>query len=510
MFRAQLALLIALAGCGRLGFDDLATTVTPDASDANGAAACSDLASTAPCDDGDACTVDDRCVQGVCGGGATTGCTTDTRDIYRSVGTNTGALATATGALTITGTTAAFATALPPNIGVGDVIEYDANGDGIRDSLAFIHGRLSATVYQIRDRAGATPPATLATTTAWAVYRAYASLAAAVDRNAGGTTNPSITASTFDSFSGGRDLVAANERLHVACYDDGLDTVAVQICDTSYTRSCATNESWTTDANHYLHIFTPVGSAEVGTSQRHTGGPSDGYRRTNGLMMYQGHVRIDGLSLLRSTAGIGRAYYVETQGTGGEVWISNSFGWSSITGASKVYDIWDTNAAPTGPTYTVFKLWNDIAYNETPDDPRSGFYINSDRAEAYIYSCTSYVLGGGAFAQASLGRATIKNSIGMSTMNPVFVTDNNFQLVERSSSNDASAAALVNGTNNLANTPPQFVNAGALDFHLSPGEATLRGIGLDLASDPIIPFSTDIDGEARPSGAWDLGANQAP
>ena len=497
--------MIALAGCGRLGFDDV--PVVP-LTDANGHPACADPASMAACDDNDPCTVDDRCVQGVCGAGPATGCAAATRDIFRSAGTDIAALASGTGSLAISGTTAAFVTALPGRVGVGDVIEYDANGDGLRDSLAFIHGRLSATVYQVRDLAGATPTSTATATTSWAVFRAYGSLADVVDRNVGGTRNPSITASTFDGYAGGRDLVAANERLHVACYDDGLDSTAVQICDTSFTRSCATNESWTTDASHYLRIYTPVAATEVGTSQRHTGTPAGGYRRTNGLIMYQGYVRIDGLSLLRSTAGIGRSYYVETQGTGGEIWISNSFGWNSISGASKVYDIWDANMTPAGNTYTVFKLWNDIAYNETLDDPRSGFYINSDRAEAYIYACTSYVRGGGAFAQASLSRATLKNSVGVSTLNPAFITDNNFELVASSAANDASIASLVNGTNNAANVAVMFRDPAGIDFHLDPNEGALRGSGLDLSSDAALSFSTDIDGDPRPAGAWDIGADQ--
>jgi hypothetical protein len=441
----------------------------------------------------------------VCGGGEATGCVGETRDIFRSAGTDVAALATSTSEVSITGTTAAFVVPLPARIGVGDVIEYDANGDGIRDSLAFIHGRLSATVFQVRDDRGMTPRATSTPTATWGVFRAYPSLAAAVDRNAGGTRNPAITAATFDGYTGGRDLVAANERLQVACYDDGLDSVAVQICNASYTRTCTPAESWTTDASHYLRIFTPVAATEVGVSQRHTATPDRGYRRTNALVMYEGHVRIDGLSLLRSTMGFGRSYYVETQGTGGEIWISNSFGWSTIPAPSKIYDIWDTNAALVGSAYTVVKLWNDIAINDATDEPRGGFYVNSDRGEAYIDACTAYVMGGGAFVQASLSRATIKNSIGVSTsVNPAFVTDNNFVGIESSAANDASIGGPVNGTNNTASLPITFRNTAAHDLHLDPAVAALRGTGLDLSSS----FSTDIDGDPRPAGAWDIGADQ--
>ena len=35
---------------------------------------------------------------------------------------------------------------------------------------------------------------------------------------------------------------------------------------------------WTTDADNYLRVFTPVTASEVGVSQRHTGVAGTGFR----------------------------------------------------------------------------------------------------------------------------------------------------------------------------------------------------------------------------------------
>lgn len=519
----RLVLLIACAACGRIGFDPIAGGGDDDGSctlscddgnpctdDVCEAGTCTHAANTAPCDDGDGCTTDDRCVLSTCGPGPVTGCAGATRRIFRSVGLALTRAPVGAGSLAIVGTTAVFSTAQPDAVGVGDVISYDADGDAAPESLAFIHGRLSPQLFIVRDQKGTTPPPTSADTTQFSVARAYRTLADAVDITLGGTTNPSITAAPFDGYAGGRDLVANNEQWSFALYADGIDAPGVRICNASYTRACTTR-TWTTDATRYLHIYTPTDPSEVGISQRHTGTWGTGYQRTDGIIIYEGFVRLDGLSLKRAVNGIGRSYYVETEGNGGEVWISNSFGWNTIAGASKVFDIWDTGVAALGPTYTKFMLWNDIAYNETTGDTRSGFYINSNRAEAYIYNSTAYVKGGGAFIQSSASRTTVKNCVGFSELNPAFVATTGFQLVTGSVSNDGSLTGIANGVGNQSGLAAPFADIAGADFHLGPSATSpLRGGGLDLSGDPVLPFSDDIDGEPRPAASWDVGADQLP
>ena len=55
------------------------------------------------------------------------------------------------------GSTATFASALPNNIGVGDVIQYDSDNNGSIDALAFIHGRTNSQTYTVTSRNGADP-----------------------------------------------------------------------------------------------------------------------------------------------------------------------------------------------------------------------------------------------------------------------------------------------------------------------------------------------------------------
>ena len=72
--------------------------------------------------------------------------------LFRSVGITATALASgAANALTISGSTATFGSGLPTNIGVGDVIQYDSDGNSSIDALAFIHGKnISDTVYTVK------------------------------------------------------------------------------------------------------------------------------------------------------------------------------------------------------------------------------------------------------------------------------------------------------------------------------------------------------------------------
>ncbi len=213
--------------------------------------------------------------------------------IYRSVGPgNTSALAEGyNNALTISNSLAEFATSLPSNIGVGDVIQYDSDGDDVLDSLCFIHGRLSARSYKVKDESGDTPVPTLLTTQTWSIYRAYTSLYNAEE----GIENSGLDykLKDFDAWTDGRDLVANNEVWNIACYGDGTDRDYVNI------------EGWTTGESNYLRIYTPVSPDEVGVSQRHKGVWDEdaynmivitGYLRSP-VRIVEEYVRIEGLQI---------------------------------------------------------------------------------------------------------------------------------------------------------------------------------------------------------------------
>ena len=200
--------------------------------------------------------------------------------LYRSVGITATQLASGAGnALTIAGSTATFAVALPNNVGVGDAIPYDADGNGIIDSIAFIHGRTSSQSYTVKNAQGAAPTP-VAGDNDWRLFRAYTRLA----NWASQTENTNIDAAVRD-FDTSTDLPAAGAIMYVACYADGADPAQVTI------------NGWTTSSATYIDIFTPVLASQVGTSQRHNGAwdPTKyrlvGATANNGRLVIAGRVR---------------------------------------------------------------------------------------------------------------------------------------------------------------------------------------------------------------------------
>jgi len=178
--------------------------------------------------------------------------------IYRSVGYGS-ILPLAQGTsnnLNISDCLASFAYPLPVHTGVGDVIQYDSNNDGIIDSVAFIHSRLSSSQYVVKTGDAGTP-VPVSNNPSWSIYRAYTSL-----RNAeAGIENEGIDANVrnFDPWdsNGGKDLVAAEEFYNFACYADAVD------------RSYVIIDGWITGEHNYVRIFAPSQASEVGISQRH-------------------------------------------------------------------------------------------------------------------------------------------------------------------------------------------------------------------------------------------------
>lgn len=445
--------------------------------------------------------------------------------IYRSVGPGTTMpLVSGTGQLTVSGALATFTTALPTRVGVGDVIEYDSNGDGLRDTLAFIHARdaaMGGASFIVRAASGAAATPTSAPTVVWAVFRAYTSL----DRATRGLENTGIGAAwrDFDTSSEGRDLVAADEEWNIACYADGEDVASAALCNSDNPaglEGCGMtgNRGWRTDAAHTVRIYTPVSPSEVGVSQRHTGVWGTGYRIGAGLYLYAGFIWADGLSLRQPNTN-GRAYLIRPNGIAGRVWLSNSFGWQTCPSCPnmRVFDVWGTGG--TGTTLAQVQLWNDVGVADSTGDPNAGvFYLNSDKATSGLFNCTAVARGAGyAFYPRVADVTSAKNCLGVGALaDRAFYWGNRWVQIVASAANDDSVrlASLNAMTDFSAGVFPfqtfSFVDAGASDFHLTLTDLGARGRGLNLTADVDRPFNADLDGDPRPAGAtaWDIGADQ--
>lgn len=414
--------------------------------------------------------------------------------IYRSVGPdNTSALAYSGGTpnyLSLTNGTAYFSTPLPDRVGLGDVVIYDSNGDMDPDARAFIHGRSSSTTYTLRTASGSMPVNSTANDTSWIIYRAYTAL---VDAE-GATENASLPVAlrNFDTWVDGRDLVTNNEIWNIVCYGDATDTQFTSFDD------------WSTGASNYIRVFTPYLSTEVGTSQRHNGTwTSTAYTmevpNDNAVDIWQSYVRIEGIQFQFADPvhDDWTLVWIPSSGTM-DIRISHCIfrGMASgtITGNAAI------GIDPDGAGDGEVKIWNNVFYDFDWDTDLAGVYINNAYAHLYMYNNTldhcSY-----AIAQIA-GELTVKNNIVQNATQGYYGTftgDSDYNL--------SDLVGDAPGSNSKNNVSVAFLNATADNYHLSAADTAARDSGTNLAADTYLPFSDDIDKEAR-AGTWDIGADE--
>ncbi|MCK5416696.1 hypothetical protein KAI92_04680, partial [Candidatus Parcubacteria bacterium] len=407
--------------------------------------------------------------------------------IFRSVGpSNTTALDTgASGNLTIEGLTATFATAVPDNVGVGDVIQYDSDNDGTVDALAFIHKRSSSTEYKVLTASG-TPATEVSGDADWSIFRAYTSLSLAEE----GTENTGINASlrNFDTWSDGKDLVTSNEQWNIACYGDAVDTTYVTIND------------WTTGEYNYIKIYTPVDSDEVGVTQRHSGKWDDNKYRLEGTVImgiYEDYVKIDGLQSKTIVTGgsANNSFKIYTLSSGNnKIDISNNIIVGIYTNETSGDGIRSSDV-----NNNVY-IYNNIIYGFT--DP--GWSAIHSYGTNYVYNNTIYDSYQGIFVEPG-GLMIAKNNITQNCTNGYRGTfdsssDNNISDVDQTDANDVNAT--FDGYKTV-----KFIDLANNDFHLAPDDTVAIDAGTSTPGDSIASLQNDIDGDYRTQ--WDIGADEA-
>jgi hypothetical protein len=350
----------------------------------------------------------------------------------------------------------------------------------------------------VRKADGTAPTATPAGT-AVSVFRAYTSLYNA-ER---GVENTGIetTVRNFDDWTAGgtaatddvgRDLVSNNEQWNIACYAGATaDTSAVTIY------------GWTTGEEHYLKVYTPVLSSEVGVSQRHGGKWDEGKYRISrnaawvqSFIVRDNDVRMEGLQI-ENVANNGYLFSYEG---GGEIHIAYSIGRLTGTIPGSGLASFNFDSIATGG---VVKMWNNILHN----------------------LCYGVYYDWGNVAQFYLHNNTIVNAryVGLNVVGnnaTVYISNN---LVQNTTTYEDYylAGATVTAYTNISedNTSPNasfrgllasFVDGSNFDFHLSPNDTAAKDAGIMLCEDANLPFSTDIDGQSRPCSpnTWDIGADE--
>lgn len=414
--------------------------------------------------------------------------------IFRSVGPrNNTALATGSGnVLAVAGSTATFAWPLPGKVGVGDVIQYDSDDDGVVDAVAFIYTRLSGSEFRVKDVAGGIPVATQVSDEDWAVFRAYVYLDTAEDATE--NTGLDDALQNFDTWTTGRDLVTSNEVWNIACYADAPDN------------RVAVFSGWTTGPANYLRIYTPVETWEVGISQRHDGKWStSAYRMTPSptaewfgqLRIAADHVEVEGLQFYLYTEWAG-AFGVRHDADDGQFWLSDCI----IRGSTDRELGWYGGLLINSQN-SIVRIWNNIVYDF--DYPNSGGYgirISDTTVEGYIYNNTVYEAN--ECYAGNLLNSVLMNNIGQACGNGYASWNGDNGATDYNISNRAGDWP---GANSINDATVLFANESGDDFHLDPADTTAVDLGTDLSGDAVNPFLDDIDGDLR-SGAWDIGADE--
>jgi hypothetical protein len=408
--------------------------------------------------------------------------------LYRSVGTNANDLKSGSQTVTISGMTATFSGSMPNNVGVGDVLQYPASAPFY---LAFIHGRISDTVYTVKTASGGTPQAAVAGTSV-NVYRAYTSLANWQALNENDTIDD-----TVENFDTSRDLVSANTTMNVACYADGQDSTAVTI------------NLWTTGANTYINIYTPYLPSEVGVTQRHNGKWDATKYRLVASVDYHGvirisdeYVRVTGLQIENTGPKGNRPAGIEIDPGSATSEVRLSYNILRATGTG-TGDWWCAAIVQTN-VGGVVKAWNNIMYNWG-----AGFFCDyaSTSSGVTLYNNTvinSDNVGIDLGGHAS-GSYRLANNLVQGAATNYFFAAGVLPLTY-SATNLSQDATSPNGAS-FQNKTVTFV--GATDFHLASSDTNAKDQGTSLSSDPSVAFSDDIDGQSRPYGsAWDIGADE--
>ncbi len=456
-------------------------------------------------------------------------------NIYRSVGTNQSNLNVAGATITIATSTVTFSTdptSGSGNIGVGDVIQYQDGGAG-QYYLAFITGRTSATEYTVTNYSGGLPHKVAAGETAL-VYRVY-DHAAGWEANTLSQENANIDATVDDYvILPSTNLTDYNYVMKVPLYKDGVDNEYLSLA------------GWTTSASNYIHLFTPIASSEVGTSQRHTGIAGTGYvyARTGApgagtsshINVTVPFVRIEGIELDGS-------FFRGGENVNGILF--NAAGSSDLRLTNSILhdisgdDCCDedaslVNAVAVQSSADTVRIANNIIYDISSSSAHAssdvaGIKLSNSAGNVYVYSNTIFditqtsVSGGDArgIYETSISSYLLKNNYvgGTVASNGSSVESDYVGDFASGSTNNVSSDATagddvdqvneITGQNSYANYF-RDVDPGEEDLRLKSNSNTLWGsYGADLDVDGNIAITTDIEGEARDGTNPDIGADEA-
>lgn len=295
-----------------------------------------------------------------------------------------------------------------------------------------------------------------------------------------------------------RNLVSADEIAQGTGFpmlDDGGDPIVT---------------GWTLDSTHYVSFVasTPHGCVRGQGSRRRIWGFGHGFE------FDQDFCRVDGWAIESDDNGGlnapgDRGFHVDC-GASSDIRISRMYHTVFLTNDQAFFRSFNASGG--------VKIWNCMASADLAESGSLAQAIDiASLGATYVYNNT--VLG----QNFGPGGYCIGNTSGGS---PTIVCKNNIAdrgVPVNGHGYDLGGATTTGSTNNLADSTdtsspgsnpiqgdPVYVDETNGNLHIGASDSVCRNVGADLSADGNIPFSNDIDGDARPIGAaWDVGADES-
>lgn len=262
-----------------------------------------------------------------------------------------------------------------------------------------------------------------------------------------------------------RNLVALNE----------IEVAQIGGSWTSADTAVVTIDGWTTDATHYIRIFTAPEARHGGKwdenkyRMRATGGAF-----VRSIYNIEDYTRIEGLQIDAASIDVGILSY------------------------NFAYVGYNIVKSGNHGVYGSVVSYNNIVY----DSASRCFWISSGSSSARYYNNTAYNCGVAGF-DVNSGAATVKNNIAYNS------ADNYAGSFNAASRNNLSGPSQTDapGSNARNGATVTFADAANGDFRLAFSDAGALNYGADLSADADYAFNMDTQGHLR-TGMWDIGAHE--
>ena len=257
--------------------------------------------------------------------------------------------------------------------------------------------------------------------------------------------------------------------------------------------TAVTIDGWTTDATRYVKIYTTP-------EARHSGVWSTGKYRlepndADALKIKDDYVTVEGLQIGITNPTIQRKEFSSIFNQNGVVTLSHS-----IIRGSGVNSV---GVGVSDVTTGSVNLYNNIIYNVQSQYFGGVRYSGQGILKAYNNTIVNSYYG----IRRSGGTVISKNNIIINAISSDYLSDSGIAWGIGSNYNISSDGTSTGGANDKINQTVTFADSTNNNYHLASSDVSALNAGVDLSTDPLLSFTTDIDGETR-SGAWDIGADE--